>query len=148
VPAQKIGDLIATSANLKSLALRAQRLRDLQHQLLAALPAAFATACRVTALKSGTLTVQADNPAVAAKLRQLAPRLAAHMQKQGIEVTGIRVDTQVKLHKIKGEDEFTVPRLPPDAIGKIEAVSAGMTDSPLRAALRRLAARHRGRAKR
>ena len=148
MPVQKIGDVIATSGNLGSLARHAQRLRDLQHLLLDALPPAFATACRVTNLKSGTLVILADNPAVAAKLRQLAPRLATHMQKQGIEVTVIRVDVQVKTHKIKGEDEVTKPPLAPDAIRKIEDLSEGMPPSPLRAALVRMAARHRGRKRR
>ena len=145
MPVQKIGDVIATSGNLGPLARHAQRLRGLQHQLLDAIPPAFATACRVTNLKSGTLIVLADNPAVAAKLRQLAPRLVTHMQKQAIEVTGIRVDVQVKPHKIKDEEQVTERPLAPDAIRKIEHLSGRLRPSPLREALVRLASRARGR---
>jgi hypothetical protein len=141
VPVQKIGDVIANSGNLTALARQARRLIDLQQLLLEATPSALAAASRVTDLKSGTLVILADNAAVAAKLRQLAPRLLKHVQKQRLEVTGIRVDVQVKTHKIKGEDEVTKHSLPPDAITNLGALSESLSPSPLKSALVRLLAR-------
>jgi hypothetical protein len=141
VPVQKIGDVIANSGNLTALARHARRLIDLQQLLLEATPSELAAASRVTDLKAGTLVILADNAAVAAKLRQLAPRLLKHVQKQQLEVTGIRVDVQVKTHKIKAEDEVTKHPLPPDAIKDLGALSESLSPSPLKSALVRLLAR-------
>jgi len=141
VPVQKIGDVIATSGNLKALAEQARRLEDLQHLLYEALPPALAAASRVSYSKSGLLVISADNAAVAAKLRQMAPRLLSHLGKSAIQVTGIRVDVQVKVHKIKAEDDVTKRALPPDAIKEFSALARRLPASPLRSALARLAAR-------
>jgi hypothetical protein len=141
VPVHKIGDVIATSGNLRSLAQLARRLEDLQHLLFEAVPPALAAASRVSNLKSGLLVISADNAAVAAKLRQLAPRLLSHLEKARIQVTGIRVDVQVKAHKIKAEDEVTGRALPADAIREFSGLAARLPPSPLKSALTRLARR-------
>jgi len=141
VPVQKIGDVIATSGNFRSLAHDARRLKDLQHLLFAAVPPALASASRVSNLKSGLLVISADNAAVAAKLRQMAPRLLLLLEKAEIEVTGIRVDVQVKAHKIKAEDRVTERALPADAIQKISGLVERLPPSPLKSALTRLARR-------
>ncbi len=143
MPVQKIGDVIANSSNLKALTRQAQRLRELEQLLFQATPPALACASRVTNLRSGTLIVAADNAAIAAKLRQLAPRLLLHIGKQEIEVTGIRVEVQVKAHKIKAEDEVTKRSLPPDAIQEFNRLSDRLPPSPLKSALTRMVSRRR-----
>ena len=143
MPVQKIGDVIARSGGLEALARHARRLSDLQLLLLEATPSELAAATRVTDLKAGTLVVLADNPAVAAKLRQLAPRLLKHVQKQQPEITGIRVGVQVKTHKIKGEDDVTRPSLPPEAIQDLAGLAEALPPSPLKAALGRMLSRRR-----
>jgi len=143
VPVQKIGDVIASSGDLKALARQARRLRDLEQFLFEATPSALARASRVANLKAGTLVILADNAAVAAKLRQLAPRLLLHFKERGVEVTVIRVEVQVKPHKIKAEDDITKRPLPPDAIKDFSALSDALPASPLKSALARLVARRR-----
>ena len=143
MPVQKIGDVIATSGDLQALTRKARRLGDLQLLLVEAAPPLLAAASRVVDLKSGTLVVVSDNAAVAAKLRQLAPRLLLHIREQANEVTGIRVEVQVKPHKIKAEEEFTKCRLPADAIKEFATLSEGLPPSPLKSALGRLVTRHR-----
>jgi hypothetical protein len=143
VPVQKIGDVIASSGDLKALARQAQRLRGLQQCFLESTSSALALASRVANLKAGTLLILADNAAVAAKLRQLAPRLLLHFNERGIEVTGIRVEVQVKPHKIKAEDEVTKRSLPPDAIKDFVTLADALPASPLKSALDRLVARRR-----
>lgn len=145
MPVQKIGDVIATSGTLKSLADLAGRLKILEHLLFEALPPELAAASRVTHLKSGILVISADNAAVAAKLRQLTPRLLSHLGKRENEVTGIRVDVQVKAHKIKAEDDVTSRGLPPDAIHEFTDLADRLPASPLKSALARMAARARKR---
>lgn len=144
MPVQKIGDLIANSGNLHALTQKARQLKDLQQRLFEAAPPSLAAASRVADLRSGTLIIVSDNAAVAAKLRQLAPRLLSHVQEQAAEVTGMRVDVQVKVHKIKAEDEAAPRALPSDAIQEIEQLSKKLPPSPLQAALARFAARRRG----
>lgn len=143
MPVQKIGDVIATSGSLKALARQAQHLEALQHLLFEATPPALAAASRVTNLRSGTLVISAQNSAIAAKLRQLAPRLLSHLRKQAVEITGIQVNVQVKPHKIKAEDEFTKRPLPPDAIQNFGRLSDTLPPSPLKSALTRLVERRR-----
>jgi hypothetical protein len=141
VPVQKIGDVIARSGGLEALARHARRLSDLQLLLLEATPSELAAATRVTDLKAGTLVVLADNPAVAAKLRQLVPRLLKHVQKQQAEITGIRVGVQVKTHKIKAEHEITKRPLPPEAIKDLGELAEALPPSSLKSALAQLLAR-------
>ena len=144
MPVQKIGDVIANSGNLRSLAQHARHLEDLQHLLFEAVPPALAAASRVSNFKSGLLVISADNAAVAAKLRQLTPRLISHLGKSEIQVTGIRVDVQVKAHKINAEDDVTGRALPPDAIQKFSGLAERLPASPLKTALIRLARRGAG----
>lgn len=141
MPVQKIGDVIAGSGELGALARRSRRLSDLQQLLLEATPSELAAATRVSDLKAGVLLVLADNPAVAAKLRQLTPRLLKHVQKQQPQVTGIRVGVQVKTHKIKAEHEVTKPPLPPEAIKDLGGLAEALPPSSLKSALARLLAR-------
>jgi hypothetical protein len=141
VPAQKIADVIARSGELKALARHARRLSDLQLLFLKATPPALAAASRVVDLKAGTLVVLADNPAVAAKLKQLAPRVLKLLQNQQPEITGIRVGVQVKTHKIKAEDEVTRAPLPPEAIQDLGSLANALPPSPLKSALLRMLAR-------
>jgi hypothetical protein len=141
VPSHKIGDLIANSGSLRTLARDAQRLKDFEHLLFEALPPSLASASRVSNLKAGTLVVSTDNSAIAAKFRQLAPRLVSHLRKSGIEITGIQVDVQVKPRKIKAEEHVTPRGLPPEAIQEFSRLEQRLRASPLKAALARLAAR-------
>lgn len=135
--------MIASSGDLKALAQQARRLRDLQHLLFESTPVALARASRVANYKAGTLVVLADNAATAAKLRQLAPRLLLHLNKRGFEVTVLRVEVQVKAHKIKAEDDITKRSLPPDAIQDFARLSDALPQSPLKSAVARLVARRR-----
>lgn len=141
MPTHKIGDLIATSGSLRTLARDAQRLKTIEHVLFEAVPPELAAASRVSNLKAGTLIVSTENSAIAAKLRQMAPRLLLHFKKSGIEITGIHVDVQVKTHKIKAEDDVTGRALPPEAIQEISRLSQRLPASPLKVALARLASR-------
>jgi hypothetical protein len=70
--------------------------------------------------------------------------LISHLGKSEIQVTGIRVDVQVKAHKIKAEDDVTGRTLPPDAIQKFSGLAERLPASPLKTALIRLARRGAG----
>src|SRR6185295_7110218 len=99
--ARKIGEVLAVSGELKALSREARRLAELEQLLFAALPRALAEATRIKSLRAGTLILSADNAAVAAKLRQIAPRFLLHVQKSATEVSGIRIDVQPALQQEK-----------------------------------------------
>ena len=139
--AHKIGEILAASGELKPLSRATRRRAELERLLFEAAPRTLSEATRVTGIRAGTLLVSADNAAVAAKLRQLVPRLLIHISERDPEVTGIRVDVQVKPSKIKAEDEVTKHSLPPEAIKDFVTLGESLPPSPLKSALARLVAR-------
>lgn len=143
MPAHKIGDLLAKSSELRALSRQAQRLAELQQVLFEAAPPTLTKATRVKSYQAGTLFLLADNAAVAAKLRQLAPRLLHHVQKRGVEVTGIRVEVQVAAQQTTLPKSSHKRGLGVEAIGDFEALAGSLKDSPLKSALVRLAQRRK-----
>jgi len=95
VKVHAIGSLIASLDDLKAIHVRATRHAQLQLVYRAAVPKELARRSRVIDERSGTLVIAADTSGVAAKLRQLVPRIVADIVKCCPEVTAIRVEVQV-----------------------------------------------------
>lgn len=70
-------------------------LAELERRFRKAAPPSLAQASRVVWFERQILTLGAENGAIAAKLRQLAPQLVEQLQTNGAEVNGIRVKVQV-----------------------------------------------------
>jgi hypothetical protein len=145
MPVSKIADLLAAPGELRALSRHARYLAELQQVLSGSIPSTLSKATRVKNYRSGVLILLADNPAVAAKLRQLAPRLLLHVQKTESEVTGIHIDVQVKSPGFPTENEVTKRALPTDAITEFGNLANTLPASPLKSALVRLVARRRAR---
>jgi hypothetical protein len=90
--------------------------------------------------------IAADNGAIGAKLRQLAPRLLKNMQKQRAEVTGIHIQVQVFQPAAKPSAPPEKTPLSIDSIDNFENLSRRVKDPGLSAALARFAARQRAKA--
>jgi hypothetical protein len=143
--AHKIGELLTVSGELKALSREARRLAEVEQLLFEAAPRALAEAARVKSFRAGTLVLSADNTAVAAKLRQLAPRLLVHVRKREPEVSGIRVEVQPASPE-DGLPKHSAKRsLAATAITNFESLAAGLRDSPLKGAVTRLVQRHKKR---
>lgn len=93
----RIGALIGQLPELQAISRRTARTLALQAALKDALTANLAAATSITVSNAGELLFFADNGAMAAKLKQLAPRVRALLRQRGIEVTGVRVQVQVGL---------------------------------------------------
>ncbi len=144
MPTRKLSALISdTSAGLSALTRTMQRLAALQRLYVICTPPDLAQASRVVGDRDGTLVIAADNSAIAAKLRQLAPRLLKTLQKQRAQVTGIRVQVQVKEVTLVDNSRTTKNMLPIDLIDDFENLSKRVKDPGLRSALGRFAARRR-----
>ncbi len=133
---QRLNSFFADSPELRELTHRARQLAAAQRAYCKATPPTLARASRVIGFERHTLTVGADNSAVAAKLRQLAPHLLDQLHGDGMEVTGILVKVQVS--------QPAAPRArAPLAIQEngrrhIAEAAGKMKDSPLQSALQRL----------
>ena len=103
-------------------------------------PPSMKRGCRVMQLDRQTLTVAADNGAIAAKLRQMTTELATQLQQRGVEVTVIQVQVQVNA------PPFTPPPTPlsisQSGKNHLAEFAEKLADSPLKTALSRLTRRN------
>lgn len=132
-------DHLAATDAFARLSDQANRLRRLQALLDAALPAYLLPGTRIANLKRGILVIHADSGAVAVKLRQLAPRLAAGFTQQGQEVTAIQVRVQAHRSGITAGRKKRGKLLGLRSKQALTSLAAGLEeDSPIRRALDRL----------
>src|SRR5450631_3226924 len=94
--AHKINFYLNSSDRLRSLTQEVQRIAELHQILMNTAPLELTQACCVKQLRDGTLTLLAENAAIATKLKQLAARLLASYQKLRWQVTSIRIEVQVR----------------------------------------------------
>lgn len=141
MPLHDIRKLLDASSELAALREKTQRLQALQRAYVDCTPVELAEltkASRVGYLKAGTLYLLADNAAVAAKLRQLLPRLLPILGKLEAEVTGIRVEVQPKFPSAAHPSHLAKEPLPIDYIEKLESASKTISNPALQAAAARL----------
>lgn len=144
MPTRKLSALIVETAGLSALTRATQRISALQRLFVACAPPDLTQASRVVEDQGGILVIAADNGAIAAKLKQLAPRLLKNLQKQKAEVTGIRVRVQVGRLLPPTGLAPEKQSLPVELIDNFEKLSNQVKDPGLRSALARFAARRRG----
>ena len=142
MPLSKIGSLLHASDELKALSARTRRLQELQALYLRSAPRELVGSSRVKNFRTGTLFVSADNAAVAAKLKQLAPTVLASIRETEGEVTGLRIEVQVSGTAGERRAKSQKVALSPDAIEKLDGLSKRVGDEGLKNALTRLVRRH------
>src|SRR4030066_823317 len=122
---------------LNRLAHAAQRLNAISRIWETVAPIGLARSWRVGRLDDGVLTLLADNGAIASKIKQQLPSLLEKLQTRGSEITGIRVDVQVK---IPSPEKVIAPKpgISPQSLASLEKLDADLTDSPLKEALTNL----------
>lgn len=134
-----IGSVLGSLRELEATLVRVNRLAALQRIYTMAVAADLARRSRVILERSGTLVVAADTSAVAAKLRQLAPRIVQEIVKSAPEVTSIRVEAQVTLGSDLGAQSR--PKIGPRGLTNLGELRDALPDSPLRRALDRMVRR-------
>ncbi len=140
---RKLSALIENTAGLSALTRTMQRLAALQRLYEVCAPPDLARASRVVGDRNGMLVIAADNGAIAAKLKQLLPRLLKTLQKQRAQVTGIQVQVQVNKVTSTARARPAKTPLPVDLIDNFDDLSKRVKDPELRDALARFAARRR-----
>ena len=150
---ERLARLLRQNPDLAPVRDRLELVGRLQGRYRSVVPVELASSSRVCAVDGTTVVVRADNAPVAAALRALAPRLLAGLNaavpesgktaknslkiKRDQELTALRVEVQVAAPP---------PSRPPRARGplptqKLSEVAAGLSDSPLKEALERIAGR-------
>jgi hypothetical protein len=142
MPLHTLGSLIGATAELKALTALARRLDALQSAYQHATPPELARASRVKSCSAGTLHVAADNAAVAAKLKQLAPSLLAAIRRSQEEITQIRISVDVSGRAAPRAYRSQKQALTPLIVDRLDELAGRVHDSGLKAALARLARRH------
>ena len=136
---QTIGSLLRSLRDLQAILVRVKRLARLQQAYSGAVPRELARRSRVAYEREGTVVVSADTSAVAAKLRQLAPRIVIEIVKSFPEVTAIGVELQVM------ESSAPAPGARPEigskGLASLARLRDSLPESPLRQAIDRLVAR-------
>ncbi len=143
MPARRINFYLNTSDRLRSLTQEVQRNSELHRVLLDIAPLELTQACCVKQLRDGTLTLLAENAAIAAKLKQLTTRLLVAYQKQRCEITAIRIEVQVGKAVAALPGERKIKRLSVETIENLKKLADALEDSPLKHAVTTLASRHR-----
>ena len=144
MPLRDIRNLLGASSELAALRDKMQHLQALQRAYVDCSPVELAglaelkKASRVGYLKAGTLYLLADNAAVAAKLRQLLPRLLPVFLNLGAEVTGIRVEVQPKSLPNPPRNRSNKNTLPIDYIEQLEDLSKSIVNPELKLAITNL----------
>jgi hypothetical protein len=136
---RRLKSLLGSNPELKTLALQAEQLAQIQKKWAAIAPAPFDQHCRTGFIRDGLLMLYTSSSAIAAKLKLLIPSLLKKLQKEGLEVTAIRVQVQVE----------SKPRAPTakrlhvshSAADKLLDLAEKLPESPLRTALKKLANR-------
>jgi hypothetical protein len=140
VNSQLIGPLLRSLRNLEAIVVRAEQLAALEQAYVAAIPREFAGRSRVAYERAGTIVVLADTSAVAAKLRQLAPRIVSEIVKSAPDITSMRVEMQI-VPRGKGPPPGSRPEIGSHGLASLRELRDALADSPLREAVGRLVSR-------
>jgi hypothetical protein len=140
--ARSLEDCLKADDGIARLSGHAARLLRLQRAFEAAVPRTLARSTRVANFKLGKLVVHADNAAAAAKLRQIVPTLVDVFRHEAAEVTGIEIKVQPRHdRRMPFPAEARLPLGTQAKQGLTSLAGRLPADSPLRAALQRLAKR-------
>ena len=125
-----------------------QRLRQisgLQKTFVEALPPGLSESCRIATVEGSTIIVATANGAVAAKLKQILPRLLERFRefisenkKQYQEVTGISIIVQPEFFVAEKLVKLSSPRAPMPT-EKLTELAESLGDSPLKTTIEALA---------
>lgn len=135
----RLNTFFSASRELSLLSQKAGQINALQKNWEQVVPPSLRRGCRVAYLNQETLTIEANNGAVAAKLRQMTPELVVQLRERGAEVTAIQVQVQVSTVKLTQLEPARI--LSSAEKLRLSNFADQLAESPLKEALNRLAHR-------
>jgi hypothetical protein len=120
-------------------------LLSIEHATQKILPPALAQVCRVARVDRQQVTLAVPSAAYAARLRQLAPRIAQMLTQEGWNLNEISVKVQAGLlqTRINAAPVKDVTPLDERALSAFETLQNNLRPGPLADAVKRLLAHHR-----
>lgn len=138
-------DFLRANDRMAALLPTAMRMASLQRDCQAALPPMFGN-CDVLSFQDGTLVLAVPTSAVAAKLKQQAPKLQATLRQRGWGVEAVKLKVQVA-RAMAPQVEMRTLELPETAVSAFEELGDALPATPqnatLIAAIKAMAARRR-----
>jgi hypothetical protein len=134
-------DIVRKDSQLARLTEQAQALMALDRQFKKLVPANLGEHCRAVLIREGELVLFADNGAVAARLRLMAPGFLPALAKTGHVARSVRVRVVLPSITPLRYNRLTVGA---EGIAALESAAENISDPGLAAALKRFA-RHRRR---
>jgi hypothetical protein len=128
-----------SAAGIAGLLPQAERLIELRRIYAKLVPQQLLRSSSIGNYKQQNVVIFAENNAIAAKLRLLSPRLVNDFSKNGVEVTGIRIEVQPR-QAAEQEAQPKLARLSQAGAECLEALAARLPDSQLKQAVRLMAA--------
>lgn len=140
--ARSLEDCLSADAGLARLTNHGRRLLRLQRHLESASP--LAQQAQVANLKLGRILIHARTSAVAAKLRQITPRLLELFRAESPEVTGIEIRVQPRPAETGHPSRSIVPIIGEQQKRGLTQLADRLPEgSPLKDSLQRLVKRSR-----
>lgn len=138
-------EFLRGNERMASLLPTAMRMASLQKDIAASLPPMFGN-CDVLSFQDSALVLATPSSALAAKLKQQAPKLQADLIKRGWQVDSVRLKVQVT-RALPPVVHTRVLELPEMAVSAFEELGNSLPDTQdnarLIAAIRSMAARRR-----
>ena len=134
---RRLKALLKENTEILALSDVAGRLASLQKIWESIVPPPLLPHTRTGGVKHRRITIFADNGAVAAKIKLLAPGLLKNLQNKGVDVTSIRVEVQVVSRARRPLRQ--VPTISKEAAASLEQLAQKLPETSLAMALRRLA---------
>ena len=138
-PLRSIGHVLDSLTDIRSLIERVRTLVALQKRYVDYVERELAARSRVSHEQAGTIFIQADTAAVAAKLRNLAPRILQELRMRCPNLTGIQVGTQPSPSRRDMKRIF--PILSEASRTELQQLNSKLPEGELRRAVARLSRR-------
>ena len=135
----KLRSYLDSASGITGLLPQVERLIELRRVYTKLVPPQLSRSSSIVNYKQQKVVIFADNNAIAAKLRLLSPRLINDFSKNGLEVTGIRLEVQPRpVPDVQPGRKQA--RLSSAGTESLEALARRLPESRLKQALSRLAA--------
>lgn len=138
-------DFLRANDRMASLLPAATRMARLQADCAQALPSMFGNV-DVLSFHEGALVLAVPSSALAARLKQMLPKLQASLQQKGWQVESVKLKVQVA-RALPDKPQMRTLELPPTAVQAFEELAETLEDTAqnkeLVAALRALAAKRK-----
>lgn len=139
---RRLQQILTGETAVAELLKRRQHELALEARVKQALPPSLAARVTVADGRPPELALMAASGAAAALLRQRAPDLLRALMQEGMEFTGIRVRVQAR-PPARPPAKAAIKQIDKSCAAVLDATAVALGDSPLAAAMARLAARAR-----